>query len=384
VRIAAIAHYPISTPLHGGQRRVAAIRDRARAAGHEFRLFPVYVSTSYPETTEEERTTALPPDVMSTLQSSALRDDLHLARVFEPDHPGFRALVGHLGDFRPDIVQFEQPRLFPLLEDALTTTPGLDRARVVYSSQNVETELINDPWRAEAEAIERRLVQRADLVVAVSAADAARFQAWRAPGQAPVIVAPNGCWAPDPAPDTPPARPMDEDFALVVGSAHPPNAQGYWDCIGMFPGFLPPETCLAVAGGMNALLTADDRFQRMPLLNREFLRSFGVVPEDQLQALLYHARTILLPITEGGGTNLKTAEALMWLKPVVAMKPAMRGYEDAAGLSGVFVADDPQEFRALCREVMCGRLRSERRAGDVAQYGWPAQLEPLIGAYSTF
>ena len=132
---------------------------------------------------------------------------------------------------------------------------------------------------------------------------------------------------------------------------------------------------------MNRLLRTDDRFLRFPRVNSEFVRNFGTVQEETLTSLLYHAKAICLPITEGGGTNLKTAEALMWLKPVVAMRHALRGFEEGAEMDGVYVADHVHEFRTLLRDVMAGVLGSTRSEDAVAKYGWPAQLGPLMRAY---
>ena len=383
MKIAALGHYPIAEPLHGGQRRVAAIAQQAQQAGHEFHFIPIFSTTSYPDASEEERTTALPESILAELHNSGFREDVHMARVLGVDHPLVETVLKRLRALKPDIVQFEQPWLYPLFETALAQDPVLRRARLVYSSQNVEAALIGRPWNEEARKLEHALVQKADLVAAVSTSDAAVFDGWRKAGQRPVVVAPNGCWAPDLSEDNEPERVVAGDYALVAGSAHPPNATGYWDCIGPIPGFLPPGTHLVIAGGMNQLLVNDDRHRRFPMLNQEFVLNIGQVSETTLTSLLNFAKVICLPITEGGGTNLKTAEALMWLKPVIAMRPAMRGFEGAEALSGVFVADDSRQFRALLRDAMTGQLVSDRRAEDVARYGWPAQLAPLMDGYVT-
>lgn len=381
MKIVSLSHYPISTPLHGGQRRIAAIGREARAAGHEFHNIPVFVAASYPEASPDEQRTALPADFIERLGGMGLREDLHLSRVLGQDHPLVGQVVERLQEIGPDIIQFDQPWLYPLFREALRTLPRLAAAKLVYSSQNIEADLIAPDYRDEALEIEQMLAREADTVIAVSASDAAEFNKWRRRGTSRTIVAPNGCWAPELSSE--PAPVIPGDYVLVAGSAHPPNAQGYWDCIGPVPGFLPPGSKIVVAGGMNNLLGSDPRFGRFPLTNGEFVVNVGVVNEEVLTALLYHAKVICLPITDGGGTNLKTAEALMWLKPVVAMRMAMRGFDDAKTLSGVFVADSPAQFRSLLREAMIGKLISQRTASDVERYGWPAQLAPLMRYYET-
>ncbi|KFE35424.1 glycosyltransferase [Thioclava atlantica] len=379
MKIAAFGHYPIHRPLHGGQRRVAAIAAEARRAGHAFRYVPVYSTRGYPDGSPDERLTAVPEPLLDRLHDLRRREDLHLAQLIE-GHPLARHLLDDLRRYAPDVVQFEQPWLYPLFARALASDPVLSRARIVYSAHNVESALIDPCWQATARALEGELVARADLVIAVSAADAAIFDEWRGAGRARTLVAPNGCWPPAPGEDP---APLAGPYALVAGSAHPPNATGYWTSFGEIPGFLPPGSKLAVAGGMTHLITADDRFRRYERMNAEFVAPLGVVEESCLAALLHHARAICLPITEGGGTNLKTAEALMWRKPVVAMRPALRGFEEAEAMEGVYVADTPEEFRNLLRDVMTGVRRATRRAEEVARYGWHARLSPLIASYGS-
>ena len=134
---------------------------------------------------------------------------------------------------------------------------------------------------------------------------------------------------------------------------------------------------------MAHLIANDQRFQRFPALNQAFIQTIPTLDDAGLHGLLYHAKVIFLPITAGGGTNLKTAEAFLTLKPVVAMRPALRGYQEAEDLSGVYVADTPNQFRAFLRQTMIGTLTSQRTPKDVQLYAWPAQLAPLIDFYST-
>ena len=382
MKIVSLGIYPISRPLHGGQRRVAAIAKLAREAGHVFEYVPIYSRQSYPDGSPTERQTALPKDIAEALHAHKGREDLHFAAVLGADHALVRSVIDKLGALAPDIVQFEQPWLYPLFRDALRNDPRLQHARLIYSAQNVETELMALPWQRETRALEQQITRDADLVVAVSESDRETFSRWRKPDQHPVLVAPNGSWAPDLEASPAPARLFENEYAVVVGSAHPPNAEGYWQAIGQIPGFLPPGTTLVVAGGMSRLITSDPRFHRFPMLAEAFISTMPEISEETLNALLFHAKTICLPIISGGGTNLKTAEALLWLKPVVAMRPAMRGYQGAPDLSGVYVADTGGQFRGLLRDVMTGRLTSRRKPQDVERFTWAAQLAPLIDYYS--
>jgi hypothetical protein len=52
------------------------------------------------------------------------------------------------------------------------------------------------------------------------------------------------------------------------------------------------------------------------------------VSEKTLSALIEEASCVLLPMTSGGGSNLKTAEAMLAGKRVVATPIALRGFDE--------------------------------------------------------
>lgn len=382
MKIAILSIYPASRPFHGGQRRVDAIGRVLRAAGHSVFVIPVFFPGSYPNHDREEARTALPDHLLAGLHRAGLREDLHLHRLLGAGVPAFEATRARIDEIRPDILHLEQPWLFPLLDPLLAVLPRAtrERLRIVYGSQNIESLLVPARFRDEAGALERAAACRADLVVAVSEADARVLSGWRATsGTGPVILAPNGSWPPILDPAAP--RLIAEDYLLVVGSAHAPNAAGYWDVFGRIPGCVPPDARLVVVGGMANLLRDDPRYRHFRKLNDHLVRLMGVVDEATLQALLTHARGICLPINAGGGTNLKTAEALLTLKPVIALRTAFRGFEDAAALDGIYIADTENDFRACVRRLFRGNLSSRRRAEDVERYGWSATLDKLAPAY---
>lgn len=376
VKIAVLSTYPVSRPIHGGQRRVDAILRALGKAGHEVRPLPVFFGSNYPEHGAAEAPTALPGEDLQRIFAEGRREDLHMHELLHPGQPVFDALRDQLRAFAPDVVQFEHPWLFPLLD----RMPELADVTVVYSSHNIEADLAPARFRDAVLAVEQAAARRADLIVAVSEADARSLSAWAAEGRgAPVVVAPNGCWPPALDPSVP--RPVKEDYLLLVGSGHAPNAEGYWDVIGKVPGCIPPDARLVVAGDLGNLLRSDPRHRHYRMLNDHIVQLAGKVSDSALQALLTHARGILLPIKSGGGTNLKTAEALLSLKPVVAMRPAFRGFEEAMTLDGVHVAETEADFRSGVRALFAGDIAGTRRAEDVARYGWDATLSGLAAAY---
>ena len=381
MKIVTLSTYPVSHPFHGGQRRLDAIAQVLRAAGHTVQALPLFFGSNYPEHDATEARSALSGDLYGEMIRAGLREDLHMHRMLRPGVAAFDAARARLREIGPDVLHIEQPWLFPLLDPLLEGMPPAERPAVVYGSQNIESGLISERFRAETDALERAAARRADLIVAVSEADARVLEGWRAPDRrVPVVVAPNGSWPPEL--DNTALNIMDEDYLLVVGSGHAPNATGYWDVIGRIPGCIPPDARLVVVGGVGDLLRSDPRFRHFRQLNDHLVRLMGKVSEPALQALLTHAKGICLPIKTGGGTNLKTAEALLTLKPVIAMRPAFRGYDEALHLDGVYVAETEEAFRALVRQLFAGDLTSRRRAEDVAQYTWASTLAGLAPAYT--
>lgn len=380
MKIISLSSYPVSTPQHGGQRRAEAIMQCAAAQGVQITNLPIFFAASYPGATAFEMQTALSETDRSALAQAGLREDLHICQALDPDHPAVAAALGRIRALAPDALQFEQPWLYPLFAPLLADGGEFAHMAVIYSSQNIESDLLPAAFHAEATALEQRLARRADLAVAVCAADAAVLTDWRDAAQHPVVLAPNGSWPPPALPSDSP-RPIPQDYVLFVGSAHPPNAEGYWQTLGVVPGCIPPTGRFLIAGGVNNLLGADARFQKFRRLNAALVHNLGMVSEDQLTALLHHALAITLPITGGGGTNLKTAEALLSLKPVVAMRAAFRGFEHLADLPGVYLAEDAPGFRRLIRDAFTGGLHSTRLASDVASLEWTSALAPLQRAY---
>jgi glycosyltransferase involved in cell wall biosynthesis len=140
-------------------------------------------------------------------------------------------------------------------------------------------------------------------------------------------------------------------YALYCASAHPPNMTGFFNMFSGGFGSLKPDEKLVVAGGAGPAIAGDVRVHQSAKLAERVVVA-GLVSQSCLEGLLDGANCIVLPLTQGGGTNLKTAEALWSGKYVVATTVAMRGFERFVGAHGVFIADDPIAFKRTLRQVM--------------------------------
>jgi hypothetical protein len=222
-------------------------------------------------------------------------------------------------------------------------------------------------------------LRAADAVCTVSEADAEWSRQYT---RAPLILAPNG--VADRSFSFEDVKAANQHtghhrYALFCASGHPPNIVGFYDLFGDGIGCLAPSDRLVVAGGAGPAILDDPRARSTPGLERHLIAA-GTVSEGVLAALLTHAHTIILPITQGGGTNLKTAEALWSGSRVVATSVAMRGFEAFLHAPGVAVADDSTRFRRAVRESITApplQLDAAERARRRVVL-WEECLQPLV------
>jgi glycosyltransferase involved in cell wall biosynthesis len=118
--------------------------------------------------------------------------------------------------------------------------------------------------------------------------------------------------------------------------------------------------------------------QEAVIKNRVYLA--GRVSEDSLQGLLKDCDVILLPITEGGGSNLKTAEAIIADKPIVATTHAFRSYEKFIDeLPNIYIADTPEAFQQSILAAVKNKpiVRSQEQKAVAESVLWVSVLEGL-------
>jgi hypothetical protein len=224
-------------------------------------------------------------------------------------------------------------------------------------------------------------IASADMIATVSELDARWTERLTS---VPIVVAPNGV-SPNRASihDVVEANPIvgHAKFALYVASGHPPNVLGFYDLFGDGVGCFGPKDKLVVAGSAGGSIRSDDKFGRNAGLSRCFVDA-GLVSDAQLRGLLQTAHCIFLPMTSGGGTNLKTAEALWSGRPVIATALAMRGFEAYEGASGVHMSSAKPDFLADLQTVMAApRFEMDKTERDSRRtLLWSETLKPLIQA----
>jgi hypothetical protein len=170
---------------------------------------------------------------------------------------------------------------------------------------------------------------------------------------------------------------------LFVGSAHPPNWTGFNDMIGKGLGFMPYDARIVVAGSICDYFEREISSGSLDIGDVTFwLRAFsaGRLSEDRLGALIHESDIMLLPITEGGGSNLKTAEAILANKKVVATRHALRSFEWFAGFPNVWLADNASDFRKSISEALATdfKPRTSAQQTQAKQVEWVNCLAEMI------
>jgi glycosyltransferase involved in cell wall biosynthesis len=389
MNILILCTYPIANPKHGGQLRVRHIADAYMLAGHDVQVVGVLGSSSY-----EQETGFLPypsqEQLTRAIANTFLMEDYALGQLFQQDEQCRRHLTS-LIKTQPDIIHVEQPWLFGFAMQYAATLKN--RPQLIYGSQNTEWRLKRDivvtyqgPAVAEqcaylVKSVELQAVSQADAIVAVSQADAN----WLASNtERPIILAPNGvkAWQSMPA-GRQEARTISQGYryALFCASAHPPNMTGFFELFGGGFGSLKPDEKLVVAGGASYAIAGDPRVHRSAKL-AEKTTTAGMVSQACLEGLLDQASCIVLPITQGSGTNLKTAEALWSGKHIVATTVAMRGFERFMNAPGVHLGDEPASFKQALRRAMSAAPITLSQDDLSARQSvlWHNCLAPLISA----
>lgn len=392
-RILVLGSYPAVNPRHGGQVRLSSIVAAYRARG-----FGVAQASFFPGHDFYTKSTLGPADValpVASLQSwrgqpSAYVEDLASGEVAAAHGGWLSRIERHAG--RVDFVHLEQPWLLPVVH-MLRERGALGNFELVYGSQNIEHELkraILRQHRAPEEeeitqavlTLERQCATEAAVVAAVTDEDARALAAWT---HAPIVPAGNGVtpWRSDErARERWRARLGTDPFALYVASAHPPNILGLCESFGASLAGLSPVQRVVLAGHVGEFVVQTEWFKRWQPLNERRTIAVGVLDLDDLSAVRDLAHTFLLPVTSGGGSNLKTAEALYSGRHVVATPLAMRGFEHLSDLPGLHITQPGADFaRAVSHSLgqpqpAPDTLAMQRRES----LGWPQTLAALCDA----
>lgn len=255
----------------------------------------------------------------------------------------------------PDIIVIEHPWLFDFVDKYVNTLDS--KPLLIYDAHNIEWKLKKSILSArnpyffyeeinEIKQLELRVIENVDLILAVSESD----KQWLESNTIKkVITVKNGI---DEWQCAENFRSFNYQYCLFIGSSHEPNLQGFnYYLGGKGFGALNYNQKLIVAGGISDRIGRSEIFLNTPGL-RSHSVTVGVVSDSELARLKNYAHAFLLPLVSGGGTNLKTAEAILSGRYVIASKFALRGFEEFSNEKGIYICESPEEFKRSLRLVM--------------------------------
>jgi len=395
MRVMILTPWPFRIPRNGGQLRASAIVRAYQEAGHHVRSAGFYHPVETPRSDVWPEDIALREGTIGSIFNGfsvrERRSEMAWWRAIAISPDNFQAFVSAIECAAPDVLQFEEMALWPVVR-RLMREGYLDGVKVVHSSYNFETLAWRNRAATDSEAtletlqdiseFERQISEECDMIVVVSKGDADEF---RNIGARNICIAPNGVEAKFNADeqiiDT--YMPSAIPYALFVSSAHPPNAHGIVDLAARAEGHPLRHGEIVICGKVGALMRTSPRFASAGrVLDR--CRYLGWVDDAALGALYARARVIILPKLYSGGSNLKTAEAVVSGRPVVATRLAFEGFEGVVDLPNVVIADEPNEFWSLVSHYMSAdRIPVSRSAESVQSLLWQNCLRPMIEAVSS-
>ncbi len=374
---------------------------RGLAADHEISLLS-FAAPDQPKTPPEEITTRLervaivPQPTRTTGQRlrqllTSPRPDLALRLQDE----AFAAqLDGWLDAFAFDWVLVEGLELAPYLDRvwARPTPP-----RVAFDDHNCEyllqkrAFLADRPhprrWIGAAYSLvqwrrlrryEAEICRRADLVVAVSQADAAALQRI-APDVEPLVL-PNGLHVSKYADFDGRAELKQPAFVFTGTMDFRPNVDGVlWFAREVWPhvrAALPAAHAYVVGRRPHDRLT--------PLRDEPGVVITGSVPDTR--PYINAATVYVVPLRVGGGTRFKILEAAAMRKPIVSTTLGAEGFPEAG--AALTLTDEPAAFADACvhlaRDAVARRRAAQRAIDFVGAYDWDALIPALSERLATF
>lgn len=260
----------------------------------------------------------------------------------------FQVIAKKVAEYKPDILWLEQPYLWPLVERLFYNAELPNKLPMVYSSQNIEFEMKADIYYKSlpelvatkaaifVENIERNCILNSQFAFAVCERDAEFVR--KINDKIDVQVRKNGHELPGDLYNSKWDRIINEsDFNWVyVGSAHPPNIEGLTEFITKINAFPKREDLkFWIIGGVGETQAIHSAVANGP---SGVFQILGRLDQQDIDTIIKKSCGIVLPVYAGGGSNLKTAQALLSNKYIAASNFAFRGFEEYLNEEGVHLS----------------------------------------------
>lgn len=364
-RVLLLSTYSFGRPRHGGQVRLANIAKTYLAAGFEVLSLAVCETHDVGFGKDDIVFPDRAPFNLFEGQSVLFTADVLSGQYAADPNGAWPQIRSRFLNSKINVIHAEQPWLWPLVV-RLQELPSCIDTVLVYGSQNIEAPLRADILHSYGQAsgalihaierLERQAACEADLVLAVTPEDGAILQSY---GAKRVVLASNGIapWSAEGADMLRWQKKLPQaPWAFYVASAHPPNFTGFLDCVGQALGGIPPDSKLVVAGSvcehLQQLLTSS-RWSNLNLARTQYL---GMLSDIDLAVVKSLATVYCLPIAHGGGSNIKTAEAIYSGAQVIGSPAAFRGFEQFLDLPQIHVVHSASQFQTLLATLLSSRL----------------------------
>lgn len=369
-KVLQVCYYPIKNVVAGGQLRVSQLSRLLEELDFKNEFLGIYPNRNDGWTTDisinksmDEWVFRLPYDF-----------EMRLSDVIQSSTALHKQILSKVEKFNPDLIWFEHPFLWPIFKEYLKGK----NIQIIYSSHNVEwclkkqlldREKIKDYFCLDRlYNVERDILSLSNLVVCCSESDK---EVYEKHGAINTIVIPNGSFYPELLVKEDLTRFNKFELSTInnnlpnfiyISSWHEPNWFGLRDLLlkNMVDGGLFSDCNLILVGDICRLYS--DRKHEVPH-NKQNIFCAGRVSNEEKSILFKYADIVVLPITSGGGTNLKTAEALLSSNLVVGTDIAFRGFEKFKNVSGVYVESSYDSFEiALNQAVSKIRMTENKKS----------------------
>ncbi len=393
-RILVLSTYPVEEPLHGGQKRVQATLDFYKSIFGEVRFVAVSHGRFYDKYGPHDLIIKDQKIIKEMERVPYLSDLISGEAIYEDKY--VRSKLGKMmNEFKPDVIETVQ--IFPYVGLKKILSELRIRPKIILNSQNDETRLKRDilegvkipsaekqVYLNRVERLEEKCSKEADLVIAVNQSDADRHIEL---GAKKCVVIPNGI-----SKVVPTQAALDhwlkfkkekevDNLITFVGSAHPPNLIGFETMVGYDLNFLPEKTCLMLAGGVSNHIQQELVMKKNNQAKQFWQRAWplGNLSDDNLAGLIRISDVIILPITSGVGSNLKTAEAILADKKVVATHLAFKTFESFSTLPNIYFAKNQDSFKeSIVTALRTQKVKRNNKQQALARkVQWKYCLTPL-------
>lgn len=351
IKVLQITTYPVDNPDHGGKLRCFNIR---KALRKQFEVETLSFDVQQFESINGLSVTLAHDKFVGIVKSHLFFDwgiNLYLNESLSLKSSIFTAVK----DFSPDIIIIEQGFLWPLVLEMKKKNIINKDTSFVYSAHNIEYQMKKQIYASLfsgkelqkyvsiVQSIEYDVIKNADVIWAVSEYDINYIRQVSFTDKIYLYI--NGHCG---LVKTTLANKWKEKFEeskrnwVYVASWHGPNINGLYDLV--TNGLLEKDssdTTLWVFGSVGAGLL-NERHITIP--KNASIQIVGPSSEEDIDSAISVCTGIVLPIWEGGGSNLKTAQALLSGKKIVASNFAFRGFESYKNENELYLDDKPDQL----------------------------------------